>query len=117
MSAFCQRTERSIDSGAGQVIDLERVRVERLVPAIVADLRAGGTAFGSIEEVGDLTRWRVAARTAGKVLAWHVRTGVSAGRAWAVAEEWEAPLDADRDAARRVGAILFDTSPFGRPRR
>jgi len=114
LSAVCQRTERSTDVGAGQVIDLERGRVERLVPTIVADLRAGGTAFSSIEDDGDL--WRNAARVAGKALAWHIRTGVSAGRAWAVAEEWETPLDADRNAARRLGAILFGASPFGRPR-
>jgi hypothetical protein len=90
------------------VTDLEQVRVERLVPTIVAELRARGVALAAVSTMDDVARWRRAARLAGRQLGWHVRTGVSSESVWAASEDWEAPPGADRDAAVRVAALFAD---------
>ena len=90
------------------VTDLEQVRVDRLMPRIVAELQARGVALAAVSALDDVARWRRAARQAGRQLGWHVRTGVSSGSVWAASEDWKAPPGADRDAAVKVAALLAD---------
>jgi len=96
------------------VVDLERVRVERLVPGIVAELQAAGVARAAIAEVGGLDRWRRSARLAGQRLGWHIQTGVSADLVWAVSDDYKPHWNADRAAANRVAALIFGLSCDGR---
>ena len=90
------------------LIDLERVRVERLAKDIVCELRVEGTARARVAEVESVERWRAAARRAGRMLDWHVRTGVSSGWVYAASDDWQAPPGAHRLAARVVEQLIFD---------
>ena len=89
-----------------RVTDLERVRVERLVPSIAAELQARRVARAPVPEVDDVARWRRAARLAGRHLGWHVRTGVSSDWVSASSEDWEALPGSDLAAAIWVGALI-----------
>jgi hypothetical protein len=71
LSAVCQRTDTSADRSA-TVIDLEKVRVERLAARLVPDLRGAGMSRSPIADIDDVTRWRRAARRAGRLLGWRV---------------------------------------------
>lgn len=113
MSAVCQRTERSSDLLAPNIVDLDDLRVGRLTPGIIDELRGRGTAVASVEG-GDLDRWRRAARRAGRVLGWHVRTGVSDGRAWVTSDDWEAPAGSDQIAANLFCAVVSGSRPLAR---
>ncbi len=65
----------------GRVVDLERVRVERLAGEIAGQLRlGGGRVLRLTDNVDDVDRWRRAARRAGRVLGMPIRTGVSLDR-------------------------------------
>jgi hypothetical protein len=104
------------------VVDLETVRVHRLADQLAGELQAAGAVWAAAEEVDDVDRWRRAARQAGRGLGWSVRTGVTDERVWAVSEDYEPPLDADRDAALRFAHLLAgprppDPSPLDAKRR
>src|SRR4051794_31329162 len=88
------------------VVDLDAVKVGRLAKHLAIDLVASGTARAAVADLDDVDRWRRAARSAGRSLGWSLRTGVSAGWVWAASEDWESPPGADRDAARRVAAVI-----------
>ena len=88
------------------VVDLESVRVERLAQELVESLRAAGSAHATIADVDDIERWRRAARRAGRLLGWRVRTGVSSDRVWATSEDWLPGPGADWKAARTFAALI-----------
>ena len=90
------------------VVDLERVRVERLVPAIVAELQARGVAVNTVVEPNEVARWRRAARLAGRQMGWRIRTGNSRQGIWAASEDYEPQWTADREAARLVAKAIFE---------
>ena len=77
----------------GRVEKLERQRVERLAAELVAVLRECGEVRVETDVLENIERWRDAARRAGRILGWRVRTGVSRdGRyAWVVSEDWPVP--------------------------
>lgn len=80
MSEICHNAG-SGRARAGHVIDLERVRVERLAGEIAGQLRDhGGSILRLAADVDDVGRWRRAARRAGRQLGVSIRTGVSADR-------------------------------------
>ncbi|MBW3642297.1 MAG: hypothetical protein KY447_05220 [Actinobacteria bacterium] len=84
----------------GQVVDLERQRVEALARDLVPLLQERGTVVMSVAELGDVQRWRRAARRAGRLLGWHMRTGVSDDEAVVGAASNDRPVsDAERRAA------------------
>ncbi len=91
------------------VVDLEAVRVQRLAEELFGELQAVGAVWAPVEEIDDTDRWRRAARSAGRSLGWRVRTGIREDRVWAVSEDYEPPLNADREAALRF-ADLIDRS-------
>ncbi len=88
------------------VVDIEAVRVERLAQHLIEGLRARGSVQAALEHVDDVERWRRAARRAGRALGWHIRTGVSAERVWAVSEDWLPGPGADWKAARTFAALI-----------
>ena len=110
MSAVCQRTEQSTDVRTARVVDLDAVRLERLVPRIVEELRARGAAVADVSGP-DVDRWRAAARYAGRRLGWRVRTGGTDGRAWVTSEDWTAPSGADRTAANLFAMVVSGARP------
>jgi hypothetical protein len=90
-----------------RVTDLEQVRVERLAHEIAVELRANGVARVGVEEAESVDRWRRAARRADRLLGWRVRTGARSGWVYVSSDNWPPPPGADREAAERVGAIIF----------
>ena len=88
------------------VVDLENVRVRRAAQQLAEDLQVSGVARIALDDVDDIDRWRRAARRAGRDRGWRIRTGVSAGWAWAVSEEWQPGPGADRRAAHLVGSLI-----------
>jgi hypothetical protein len=88
----------------GRVEDLERQRGERLAAELVPVLRDRGELRAETETLESLERWRAAARRAGRLLGWRVRTGVSRDRrfAWAVSDDWPIPPDEVEGAGRRL---------------
>jgi hypothetical protein len=87
LSLICHSEVR--DRFRGRVVDLEKVRVERLAVEIADQLVAGqGSVLHLTDGLGDVDRWRRAARRAGRILSVPVRTGVSPDgtRVWAVDE-------------------------------
>ena len=87
LSRFCHSADRK--RFTGRVVELERVRVERLAEEIAGQLRAGyGNVLRRTDAVDDVDRWRRAARRAGRLLGVPVRTGVSfdRSRVWAIDE-------------------------------
>jgi hypothetical protein len=89
------------------IVDLEQVRVERLATDIAAELQTSGVARTTVSELDDISRWRRAARLAGRQLGWHVRTGASLDSVWVASEDWQAPPGSDRAAAIQVGALIL----------
>jgi hypothetical protein len=59
------------------VINLERWTVERLAIELEPHLEERGVFVAGVDEVGDVERWRKAARLAGRNLGQPVRTMVS----------------------------------------
>jgi hypothetical protein len=94
------------------VVHLEAVRVQRLAEELSGELQAVGAVWAPAEEIDDIDRWRRAARSAGRSLGWRVRTGISEDRVWAVSEDYEPPLDADRDAALRFSGLIEGPFPL-----
>jgi hypothetical protein len=98
LSAVCQRTERSADRRGQRVVALED-----------AQLRGGIV----VEAVGldSVERWRRAARRAGRLLGWQIRTAVRGGRVYACSEDWNSPPDADQRAAQLFAELICDELP------
>lgn len=94
------------------VVDIEAVRVERLANDLVEQLRAKGSVQAALADVEDVDRWRRAARRAARMLGWHIRTGVSSERVWAVSEDWLPGPGADWRAARMFADLIM---PRGTP--
>jgi hypothetical protein len=113
LSAERQRKESASDLKRVRVVDLEEVRVERMVPGIVEELQAHGGALADVNALDSVERWRRAARRAGRLLGWRIRTGVSHGRAWAACEDWpvSSPGNASRTDRDEPASILFVESP------
>ena len=88
------------------VVDLEAVRVQRLAEELSGELQAVGAVWAPVEDIDDIDRWRRAARGAGRSLGWRIRTGISEDRVWAVSEDYEPPLKADREAALRFADLI-----------
>jgi hypothetical protein len=103
----------------GGVEDLERHRVERLAAKLVAVLRERGEVRAETEALESVERWRAAARRAGRLLRWRVRTGVSRDRryVWAVSEDWSIPSGEHEQAARRLNAALLSRQGRDHPQR
>jgi hypothetical protein len=83
MSTVCQPEVAgcSVVRRRGRIIDLERVRIERLADEIAGQLLAhGGSILRLSTDVGDVNRWRRAARLAGRRRGIVMRTGVSEDR-------------------------------------
>ena len=82
------------------VVNIDRAKRDRLVPELTAELRERGCAHQRIKEIDDVTVWRQAARRAGRLLGWRVRTGIGnspdGGHVWAVSEDWPKPSGAVR---------------------
>ena len=97
----------------GQVIDLERRQVEALARQLVPVLREHGSVIVDATALDNVDRWRRAARRAGRILGWHVRTGLVAdgARVWAASDDFPVTDSARREAAERVGDLLFAAPP------
>ena len=91
------------------VVDIEAVRVERLANELADNLASAGAVHAAAVDVDDVDRWRRAARRAGRLLGWRIRTGVSAGRVWAVSEDWLPGPGADWRAARTFADLIAPT--------
>jgi hypothetical protein len=81
----------------GRVVDLEASRVEQLAAELVPILRDRGGVVVDVEQLDSVDRWRRAARRAGRLLGWSVRTGVSAdgSRVWAGSDDWPGGMSDD----------------------
>ncbi len=92
----------------GTLIDLERERVEALARELLPVLRERGSLMADVVDLDDLERWRKAARRAGRLLGWRVRTGVVAEgtRVWASSDDFPVTDEWRREAMRRAMAAL-----------
>lgn len=74
----------------GQVVDLERRQVEALARQLVPELRERWSLIVDATALDNVDRWRRAARRAGRILDWHVRTGLVAdgARVWAASDDF-----------------------------
>lgn len=92
-----------------KVVKLERQRVEALAHELAPVLRDHGYVLADLGDVEDVDRWRRAARRAGRLLGWRVRTRLSRDgrRVWAASDDWPTPPGAHQDAARRLDALLL----------
>ena len=88
------------------VVDLEAVRVERLAEEIADSMSATGSMRVAVVDVEDVDRWRRAARRAGRLLGWHIRTGASSEWVWATSEDWLPGPGADWRAARTFASLV-----------
>jgi hypothetical protein len=73
-----------------RVVDIERERVERLAADLAPELRERGVIVVDVAALEDVERWRRAARRAGRLLGWRVRTGISRDgrRVWMASDDW-----------------------------
>lgn len=96
-----------------RVVDLERRRVEQLAEELLPVLRGSGRLGALTSELEDVERWRRAARRAGRLLGWRVRTGATADgeRVWAVSEDYVPPATEVEDAMRRLNELLGGGPP------
>jgi hypothetical protein len=96
----------------GSIERLERQRVERLAAEIVPVLSERGEVRVQTKTLESVERWRAAARRAGRLLGWQVRTGVHRDRhyVWAVSEDWPVPPGEYERSARRLDALFFRRS-------
>ena len=99
----------------GRVVDLQQRQVEALALQIVPELREYGYLMVGTDKVDDVDRWRKAARRAGRLLGWHVRTGVlpDGARVWAASNDFPVTDDDRREAARRLEEVLLAIPPPG----
>ncbi len=91
----------------GQVVDLERRRVEDLARELLPLFQERGTIAVATADVEDVERWRRAARRAGRLLGWRMRTGVVDGAmVWAGSDDFPVTDEWRREAAQRMMAAL-----------
>lgn len=97
----------------GEVVDIERPKVEALAQAMAPILREQGALIVDTAGLESVDRWRKAARRAGRLLNVPVRTGLVAdgARVWAATNDREVTEHERREAARQVGELLFDAEP------
>ena len=90
------------------VVNLERRTVERLAFELEPCLKQCGTLVADVGEVGNLERWRKAARMAGRSLGQPVRTMVSSDGSTVFAF-LNGPVEPGEraEAANRVADFLF----------
>jgi hypothetical protein len=94
------------------VIDLEQWTVERLAMELQPHLAECGTLVADVDEVGNIERWRKAARLAGRSLGHPVRTRMSSDRSTVFAYlDRPAEPGEQAEAAQRVADWLFGPSP------
>ena len=90
------------------VVNLERRMVERLALELEPRIRKRGTLAADVEEVGNVERWRKAARLAGRNLGQPVRTMVSSDRSTVYAFLNRPVEFGERaDAAQQVPDFIF----------
>jgi hypothetical protein len=96
----------------GRVERFERQRVERLAAELLLVLRERGEVRAETKGVESVERWRAAARRAGRLLGWQVRTGVRRDMhyVWSVSEDWPVPPGEYERCVRRLDALLFRRS-------
>ena len=92
----------------GRMVDLERVKVERLAVELMPDLREQGQLFARTGELESVDRWRRAARRAGRLLGWRVRTGIThdGAKVWAVSDDYPVSEGEVRRATNRLSWLL-----------
>jgi hypothetical protein len=92
------------------VIWLDQFKRDRLVPELAAELQERGSVVRRIEHVDDVDVWRQAARRAGRLLGWRVRSGISRSAAgdavWVTSDDFEVTEADLRESGRRVSARL-----------
>jgi hypothetical protein len=91
-----------------KAVDIEAARVERLAREMVPTFKARGSLIKRIDAVDDVERWRKAARRAGKLIGWRVRTGISndGSSLWAVSDDYEPTPEDERRATDAIAALL-----------
>jgi len=92
-----------------QVVNLDRVRLKHLARLLEPSLVSGRTVFIEADLQDAPERWRRAARLAGRINGWRVRTGLlPGGRVWAVRIDGSRHMDEQLTAARLayLGATL-----------
>lgn len=92
----------------GGVSHLERQRVERLAQELVPELRDRGQVYARTADLESVERWRAAARRAGRLLRWHVRTRVSddGSFVWAVSDDYPVSEGEMRLALLRFSQLI-----------
>ncbi|MGH9122439.1 MAG: hypothetical protein ACRDYC_10940 [Acidimicrobiales bacterium] len=95
------------------VINLEQRVTDRLAQQLKPILDERGIVVAEIADVDNVVRWRRAARRAGRLIGYPVRTWVSSdGTAvWAVIEQPVLPGE-QAEAANRVATYIFGPRPF-----
>lgn len=93
-----------------QIVDLRKVRVDRLGDGLKQRL-ARGHVIVPTAGVGSIEEWRDAARSLGRDQGWRVRTGVATEgqHVWAARVDLEpSPVEAehDRERIRYLGAAI-----------
>ena len=96
-----------------RVVDLERRKVEALALELASLLREHGSLVVSTSKLDSVDRWRAAARRAGRILGWHVRTALSVqeARVWAASDDFPVSEADHKEAARRLDDYLFGARP------
>jgi hypothetical protein len=91
-----------------RVVDLEAARVAQLAAELAGHLTAVGEVRARVADLEDVERWRRAARKAGRIAGWKVRTATSVdgSAVWAIAIDRQATQAELRDAAERLGRAL-----------
>lgn len=89
------------------LVDLRKVRVERLAATIAEHLQSGHV-IAEVADAGAVDVWRSAARKAGRNRGWKVRTGTTGDgqRVWAVREDLEVSREGSADAMARFNYLL-----------
>jgi hypothetical protein len=89
--------------------------VDRLARELAPVLDDRGIVMANVTEVDNVERWRKAARRAGRLLGFPVRTAISGDRTtvWAVLERPAQPGD-QAEAADTVATMIFGPRPFVR---
>ena len=95
------------------MVDLELVRVAKLAARLGPVLRQEGSLVAAVADVEDVERWRRAARRAGRLLGWRVRTGLNAdgSKVWALSPDWPVPPGTVEAGMRRLSEMLLGPEP------